>query len=245
MIKSKIAAVFLFCAGLLCLAQAQVPMTGAGKGAPGGGAACAGFSIDGAATSQPATGTMTSTQTITTTQSNEVIFSIVTVNGGPGATQTTTDNSGVTAAWTSSRATGGLTSALIYESWTTASAPLVSKTITTTYSATTAFIETIVFGVIGGKISAPFDTGGASNVPQTSTGAAVSININAINSLALGFSRNSNDAGPQSTWTQIAAAANFTLVQFKAFSSQQTGLSVSDPGMTPNGQIGDALVCGP
>ena len=37
MIKSKIAAVFLFCAGLLCLAQAQVPMTGAGTGAPGGG----------------------------------------------------------------------------------------------------------------------------------------------------------------------------------------------------------------
>ena len=40
MIKSKIAAVFLFCAGLFCLAQAQVPMTGAGKGAPGGGAGC-------------------------------------------------------------------------------------------------------------------------------------------------------------------------------------------------------------
>jgi len=35
---SRIISVLLFCAGLLCLAQAQVPMTGAGVGAPGGGA---------------------------------------------------------------------------------------------------------------------------------------------------------------------------------------------------------------
>lgn len=32
---SRILSVLLFCAGLFCLAQAQVPMTGAGKGAPG------------------------------------------------------------------------------------------------------------------------------------------------------------------------------------------------------------------
>ncbi len=37
MTAAKILAVFLFCAGLFCLAQAQVPLTGAGKGAPGGG----------------------------------------------------------------------------------------------------------------------------------------------------------------------------------------------------------------
>lgn len=36
MIIRKTTAVFLFCAGLFCLAQAQVPLTGAGKGAPGG-----------------------------------------------------------------------------------------------------------------------------------------------------------------------------------------------------------------
>ncbi len=39
----KVFAVFLFCVGLFCLAQAQVPMTGAGKGAPGGGSSTTTF----------------------------------------------------------------------------------------------------------------------------------------------------------------------------------------------------------
>ncbi len=34
---ARLTAIALFCAGLFCIAQAQVPMTGAGVGAPGGG----------------------------------------------------------------------------------------------------------------------------------------------------------------------------------------------------------------
>ena len=243
---SKVCAVFLFCLGLFCLAQAQVPMTGAGKGAPGGGApACAGFTIDGAATSQPATGSTTSTQTITTTSSNEVIISLITSTAD--AVTNTTDNSGVTAAWTVNRATAG-TGPGLFESWTTASAPITAKTITTTYTGSTAFVETIVFGVIGAKISAPFDTGGSSNVPQTSTGAAVSVITNNANTLVLGFSRNASNTNPTSGgFTAVGGAttfAGFTLAQYKAITAAGT-TSVSDPSGTANGLIGDALVCGP
>jgi hypothetical protein len=205
---------------------------------------CAGFTIDGPATSQPAGGGTTTTQALTIAGANEVIFSVITANGT--GVSSTADNSGKTTGWTSPRASSTGVSP-IFESWTTSTGAFSGATVTTTYSPSiTGFVESIIFGVIGGHHAAPFDSGGASNVPQTGTASPLSININAPNSLALGFFRNSiNSGSPATGWTQIAPSANFTFVEYKAFTSPQTSLSVSDPSGTTNGAIADALVCGP
>lgn len=219
---------------------------------PGGGfcapkgaiASCAGFIIEGGATSTPAAGASTATQNITTTHTNDIIFSLMTINGNTQISSVT-DTAGLS--WTSTRATGGNPAAnSIVESWALSTGTLSGDTITTHFNNTnSSFLETIVFGVNGSHISSPFDSGGSSNIPVTGITSPVSAITNNVNTLLLGFFRDGGTMGPAAGFTQIAASASFTLAQYKPLSAAGTN-SVSDPSTNAaNGAIGDALVCGP
>ena len=220
---------------VLCLissaAWAQVPMTGAGKGAPSSGSTNH-MSVDGTAS---ANGSTSAVITLSTTKTNDVILVGITSNGS-NATITIGDTAGLI--WNlRAQSTGGAAPLKLY--YAVSSGILTNDTITVS-DATSAFTSATAVAVNGANTGAPFDPNGA--LPSIDVGGASTITTTNANTILLGVVRMVNPATPSpgSGWTNASTSGLYFLFEYQFVTSTQSGTSVTYTG-TSNGSIGDAV----
>ena len=171
---------------------------------------------------------------LTTSNSNDIICVVATVNGAPVTSVTA---SGLTF---TKRANAGTTSAFQIELWTAvATSPLTALTITTTQTSS-AFITVDVFGISGADTSTIFDANAA--LPSEVSSGNPSISTDTADTFCLGCMRGTGGSPVAGAgWTAISAA-DYQVTEYQIVSSTQSGLSVTATSTTPNGGIGDAII---
>lgn len=156
----------------------QVPMTGAGLGAPGGGggggcgtSSAPSLDASGSFTHASTAGTTTAI-TYSTTSTNDIVLVISGNNRTSGQGSATTvlsvsDTAGLT--WANRKQFSGHLGGNPWVNleiwWALAASAQSSQTITITFNATIDNASTIVLGVNGAKTSTPWDTNGS--IPAT------------------------------------------------------------------------------
>lgn len=205
------------------------------------------LAIDGTAVGSASSST-SMTATLTTANSNDVIYLVI---GVPDTAQsfTVTDSASLTWTHRDTKTSGSGTSGTEISTWyAIASSPLSSDVVTVTWS--TAFnAAMMVFGISGADTSAPFDSNSA--IPATSAGSttapSVSISTSNANDMILGLVA-------QRGGTTLTVGSGFSEVtppsgsladgEYQVVSTTQSGLSV---GFSSNhsyawAMVGDAIV---
>ena len=174
--------------------------------------------------------------TLTTSNTDDVIIVIATVNQGP-----ITSISGAGLTW-NFIASGGTGIAAIEIWYAIASSALSSQTITVTQTAS-GFITVDAFGISGANTSSPFDAN--ASTPATGTTATLTVSTDTADTFIIGGYRFGSTASPTegTGWTKIFGA-NFQLSEFKIVSSTQSSLSVAigTGAGDQNGGVADAVV---
>ena len=177
--------------------------------------------------------------TLTTSNADDVICIVVTMNGVESISSIS-DDAGLT--WTE-RATS-VADASHIEFWTApAPSALTTDEITVTLSGSTTFITVDAFGISGADTTTIFDSNVA--LPDTQDGSGhVTITTSNADDFLIGAYRFSVANPTEGTgWTKISGA-NFQLTEYKIVSATQSALDV-DIGTgdgSENGGIGDAII---
>lgn len=192
------------------------------------------LALDGSNTSSAAT------VTLTTSNVTDVIVLIVSYSTAD-TLNSVSDNSGTSAAW---QKRVGVTNGTwkSEEWWTTTTGAWTGATVTLNFNLTPGLISTCVFGVSGANTSSPFDVNGS--LPSTdNTGAtSVTFSTTAVNTFVVGASfAGSGGGSPPAGWTNIAIN-NFQGVNYKIYSSSQTGTVFTPNTGSQFNIIVDALV---
>ncbi len=200
---ARLTAIILFCAGLFCIAQAQVPMTGAGIGVPGGGG------------TSPVTWLQTDSKTNLTGGSSTIVWSnpaIGTANANRVVvffwSSGTNVASGVTANSAGITFTRKVTEATVIaglDIWY-ASAP--TGTTFTDITVTAAGNMTEPMAVVGSLITttpAPNSSNSAANAAGSSVALSLTVPTNGV---GLWWGGSFNAGGPIPSWTTITQDVN-------------------------------------
>jgi hypothetical protein len=180
------------------------------------------LSIDGSA-HNAGTGA-TTTVTLSTTLSNDIIYVVVYSNGGGGSPLSV---SGSTLGAFTHRASANNNDLSAY--WKLAASPLTNEVITVTPIGA-AFDSVTAFAVNGAaNTSSPFDANAA--IPLTDTTAAAdpsTATTTSANTFIIGAFRMSAESSPTAGtgFTAIQLNGDYLLVEYKIVTSAQTGLSV-------------------
>lgn len=220
----------------LSSASAQVPMTGAGKGAPGGVGCTNHTAVDGTATNN-GTGT---TLAVTLTTANPNDFIVIAFHGNVGGTTISSVSGSTLGAFTArGAALGGA-----HNIWTygkTAAGALTNEVITITYSTSQSFATALAWGISGS--TSTYDANGGLPATTTSSSDVLISTSNACDFIFAAYYVASNAATAGSTWTAITAVFQFLFVEYKNnLTSTQTNLDATITGDTISAGIGDAVV---
>jgi hypothetical protein len=200
----------------------MVHMTLLGAGKPPA-AAGSSLSLDGSA-HNAGTGA-TTTVTLSTTLSNDIIYVVVYSNGGGGVGALTVSGSTLGAF---ARRVGASTNDLSTY-WKHAASPLTNEIITVTPGGA-AFDSVTAFAVNGAaNTSSPFDSNGA--IPLADATAPTdpsTADTTSANTFIIGAFRMSAESSPTAGagFTAIQLNGDYLLVEYKIVTSAQTGLSV-------------------
>lgn len=229
--RAVVVAAALCVAGLLCLAKAQVPLTGAGKGTPGVSGNIT--ALDGSAHANAGSGGSVAAS-LTTTSTNDIIYAVFQINAcGSGNTDTV---SGGSLSW-SKRTESASSGNRIFSWFAIASSTLSSASITASCTGG-SFITLDVFGISGANTSA-FDANAA--VPAHATSGTLTISTSNANDFIVSGYRCSNASPTVGTGFTLISGANFALTQYKIVTATQSSLNLDVGGCsTNNGSIGDA-----
>src|SRR5229473_1825062 len=210
-------------------------LTGAG-GLPlaKSGACTNNITVDGSGVSS-AGGSTTSTVTITTTQTNDLILLAVQAN----ASNPTTIADGAGLTWTQLGTVIGTMQ--VYSAFSTG--VLTSDVITITYAALPGFDSIVAWGLHGTVTSSFFDPNGALPGTTTTSTPLTLTTSNACDFLFAAYSDNSGSVTAGAGFTLISGSGgNFMGVEYKIVTATQSALSMTVSGGTSikNG-IGDAV----
>ena len=222
--------------------RAQVPMTGAGKGNPGGTTP---FALDGTVEAQSASATTLTTPGLTTTYGPNVVILLLVLYGGSGITGTPTiSNSSFTF---TSRASANFASLRwCYEYWGVSAGALSGQTFTANFASSIAMLS--VFTISGAHNASPFDPSGV--VTSNNAGKPTLVTTNA-NDIAYGCAA---DDGPSLTsagsWTLLNSVPNGygvgEITQYQSLSSTKAGLLFDyNTSIACRAAIVDAVIKGP
>jgi hypothetical protein len=234
----------LLLAGLFCLAQeprAQVPMTGAGLGAPGG-APFQPFQLDGSVSANnavwPSTGQAV---TLTTIQTQGLIVVAILTNA---ASVTSVTATGLTFTLRTNSVTTGGGSYMSDYTAPYSGGQCNSGCAITVSPASTNFTTATAFGISGDKSGSPFD--GNASVPAASSSGIPAITTSNANNFI--FTNLINGGGGSCTagsgWSLINGS-NFQCVEYQIFTSTQTSLTPTQATGTSTGGLVDAVQKGP
>jgi hypothetical protein len=179
----------------------------------------------------------TTTLTISTTQSNDILILFVQNNNAIINTVTSTSLT-----WTMREETA-LPS--VSEWYAKAASPLSSEVVTITFdTGGSSFDQEVVFAVSGANYSSPFDTN--ASIPEKGTTAGnPTFSTTGAATLVVSSQRFTSTATPTagSGWTSLYGPSNgYGVSIYKAFSSAQTGTTALTSATDQNGWIVDALV---
>ena len=172
---------------------------------------------------------------LTTSNSDDVICVLATVNGGPVTSVTATGLS------FTKRANVGVSASSQIELWTAVAASTLSSLTITVAQTSSSFITVCAFGVSGADTSTIWDSNGG--LPATSTSAA-SITTDNDDCFLIGGMRTAGPSPslPGAGWTAISVA-NFQVAEYQIISSAASSVAVTKgDGGTANGIIGDAII---
>lgn len=212
-------AIALLALGSYCIAQ--VPTTGAGKGAPGGGGGTP-FAIDGTPTSATnSSSSPLSVGTLTTVYSNDIAFATIisnaaSITGISGCSLTWAEYPGLTPP-----SSGGT----IVDIWyAKAASPLSGCTVSITM-ASSAYTTAQLFAVSGAHYAAPFDTNVA--LPGTNNvGVGATCTTSNANDILIGDGVSSSPTPASGGWTFLGTPANFMFSVYLSVSSPQVATSL-------------------
>jgi hypothetical protein len=222
------------------LSSAQVPMTGAGLGAPSSGGGGNPFALDGTPVCANSGGSAAlSVGPFTNTYPNAVVYVGVTTNGGPVISISGVSGMASRVSYFNPGAPTNYDTLLA----SVQSSPLsgVTAIVNTT---TSSFITACIFAFSGAHSAAPYD--GNAAIPTTNATGPCSFTTSNANDILIAWGRltagNSITAG--SGWTLINGL-NFSVSEYMGVSSTQSGTTATIVGDTFSDCVGDAIIKGP
>ena len=201
------------------------------------------LSIGGTASLYASSGTSGSTGTLTASSGSVIVVAVTLNSGGQSVSSCSCTN--VTFVGTA-RAKSGASGDII-EEWTGVSTSAVSAAVTVNISGTTSFLTIHAYEVIGSPTTSYFDSGGSSNVPQTTNGDVdITITTNNAIDILLGAFRSASVANPVAgtNFTRIlgATGSGYTMTEYRVVSSAGSQTVQKGVGNSTNGGIADAII---
>ena len=201
---------------------------------------------DGSVHKNVTTGSST-TLTLTTSNANDIIVMVATINDsatGPSVSSITSSN---TTGW--ARRTSANVTAIPQESidiwYGTAANALSSEVITVNWSGTVTFVTIDIFGISGADTTTKSDSNASCPVSNSTLNTDSTISTSNANDFIIGAYRFSGTANPTqgSGWTKISGA-NFQLAEYKIVSATQSSLDITigTGNADNNGGVADAII---
>jgi hypothetical protein len=178
--------------------------------------------------------------TLSTTQPNDVVVMLVTVDGAVNANDGDDQWDADHLAWHFVAQSGGPLHQ-IYEYYAIAPHALSNDVVGVNVDGLGSHVTETVFAISGANTSSPFDTNqSVPATPMQSTGTVSTDNANDIVFAGYRFA-NTETPAAGAGWTQIGAGGN-VLSEYQIVSSQQTALTATASASDQNGGIVDAIV---